>query len=326
MTTNVTSGPLIGLDDLRDAASVLAPVAVRTPLLPVISIGNDAASPIFVKPEMLQRGGAFKFRGAYYFLARLSHDERKRGVIAPSSGNHAQAVALAAQMFGVPATVVMPTTVTAAKRTGAERLGARVVLAGTSTAHRMDRAIEIAAAEGSTIVPPYDHPTIIAGQGTSGLEIAEDLPGVRTVLVPVGGGGLSAGVAAAIKFLAPAARVIGVEPEGAPKLTRARQMGAPAKLESTNSIADGLLAVEIGQVTFSHHQAYLDEVVTVPDGALSGAMRFLMDRMKLIAEPSGAITIAALIEGIVKADGPTVAVLSGGNIEWPGLEAILRNG
>ena len=165
---------------------------------------------IWLKPEMLQRGGAFKFRGAYNFLAQLSAEERARGVIAPSSGNHAQAVALAARLFGVKAVVVMPTTVTAAKRGGAERLGARIELAGTTTQDRMDRAIELVEAEGLTMVPPYDHAWIIAGQGTAGLEIVADMPDVETVLVPVGGGGLSAGVATAIKLRAPRARVIGV--------------------------------------------------------------------------------------------------------------------
>src|SRR5207237_742136 len=174
------------------------------------------------------------------------------------SGNHAQAVALAAKLFGVPATVVMPTTVTHAKRSGAERLGARVVLAGTTTQHRMDRALEIAAAEGGTLVPPYDDPTIIMGQGTAGLEIVEDLPSVRTVVVQVGGGGLSAGVATAIKLVAPDARVIGVEPAGAPKLSRARAAGRPVNLEGTSSVADGLLAVRIGTLTFAHHEAYVD--------------------------------------------------------------------
>jgi threonine dehydratase len=317
---------LVGLDQLKDAAATLAPVVVRTPLLPVIALERELGHPLSVKPEMLQRGGAFKFRGAYYYLSRLPREARQRGVIAPSSGNHAQAVALAARMFGVPATVVMPTTVTRAKREGAERLGARVVLAGTTTRHRMDRALEIAHDEGSNVVPPYDDATIIAGQGTIGLEIAHALPDVHAVLVPVGGGGLSAGVSTALKLLAPSVRVIGVEPEGAPKLTRAREAGAPFTLESTTSIADGLLAVEIGHLTFRHHQQYIDEVVTVPDSALPRAMRFLLDRMKLVAEPSGAITIAALLEGIVKPAGPTVAVLSGGNIEFSGLLQLLGNG
>jgi threonine dehydratase len=232
-------------------------------------------------------------------------------------------VALAAKLFGVPATVVMPTTVTAAKRGGAERLGARVELAGTTTADRMQRAMEIAESEGGTLVPPYDHPWIVAGQGTAGIEIAEALPEVGTVLVPVGGGGLSAGVATAIKLLVPSARVIGVEPTGAPKLSRARAEGRPVRLDRTSSIADGLMAVEIGGVPFAHHQAYIDEVVQVDDAALAPAMRFLLDRMKLVAEPSGAITLAALMEGLVAPRGATVAVLSGGNIEWEGIRALL---
>jgi threonine dehydratase len=244
-------------------------------------------------------------------------------VIAPSSGNHAQAVALAARMFGVPATVVMPTTVTAAKRAGAERLGARVELAGTTTAHRMERAQELAQRNGSTLVPPYDDPTIIAGQGTAGLEITEALPGVATVLVPVGGGGLSAGVATAVKLTAPAVRVIGVEPAGAPKLTRARAAGAPVRLERTQSLADGLMAVEIGHLPFAHHQRYVDDVVTVDDALLRDAVRLLLERAKLVAEPSGAITVAALMSGALRVAGPVVAVLSGGNVDWPGLQQIL---
>ena len=318
---------LITLAELRAAAAVLRGIAVRTCLLPADELAAEiGVSSLWLKPEMLQRGGAFKFRGAYYFLSRLSAETRGRGVIAPSSGNHAQAVAMAAKMFGVPATVVMPTNVTAAKRAGAERLGARVVLAGTTTAHRMARALELVRDEGGTLVPPYDDATIIAGQGTAGLEIVEDLPDIGTVLVPVGGGGLSAGVAAAVKLLAPRARVSGVEPAGAPKLTRARAAGAPVMLEATSGLADGLLAVQIGALPFAHHQAYVDEIVLVEDGALRGAMRHLLDRMKLVVEPSGAITVAALREGIVRPEGKTVAVLSGGNIEWDGLHALLGHG
>jgi len=275
---------------------------------------------------MLQRGGAFKFRGAYTFVSRLSAEERARGVVAPSSGNHAQAVALAARLFGVPATVVMPTTVTAAKRAGAQRLGARIVLAGTTTADRMARAAELVAAEGLTLVPPYDNHVIIAGQATTGLEIAEDLPNVGTVLVPVGGGGLSAGVATAIKALVPQARVIGVEPAGAPKLTRAREQGAPVRLAKTSGLADGLLAVEIGSIPFAHHQAYIDEVVLVEDAAMRDAVRYLLNRLKIVAEPSGAITVAALQGGLVVPHGVTVAILSGGNLEWSGLRELLADG
>ncbi len=321
--TTISTSALVALDDLRAAAATLAPVAVRTPLLPSDALDAAVGIPTWVKPEMLQRGGAFKFRGAYLYLSRMEPGVRSRGVIAPSSGNHAQAVALAAKLYDVPATVVMPTTVTAAKRSGAERLGARVELAGTTTADRMARAVEIAAREGSTLVPPYDDPTIIAGQGTIGLEIMADMPDAQTVLVPVGGGGLSAGVATAVKLVAPQTRVIGVEPTTAAKLSRARAAGKPIRIAATSGLADGLLAVEIGALTFAHHQAYLDDVVTVDDAALRRAMRFLLDRMKIVAEPSGAITVAALLEGVVRPDGPTVAVLSGGNIEWPGLLALL---
>jgi threonine dehydratase len=323
MTLSTAAPPLVSLTDLHDAATLLRDVAVRTPLLPSDALTERVGAPVWVKPEMLQRGGAFKFRGAYVYLARLDAEQRARGVIAPSSGNHAQAVALAARLFGVPATVVMPTTVTAPKRAGAERLGARVELAGTTTADRMDRALALAAETGATLVPPYDDPTIIAGQGTVGLEIVADLPDVRTVLVPVGGGGLSAGVAAAVKLLAPGARVVGVEPECAPKLSRARAAGAPVAIPAVPGLADGLLAVRIGAMPFAHHQAYLDEVVTVPDAALADAVRFLLDRLKLVAEPSGAITVAALLTGLVHPAGPTVAVLSGGNVEWDGLHDLL---
>jgi threonine dehydratase len=272
---------------------------------------------------MLQRGGAFKFRGAYNFLSLMDDAARRRGVVAPSSGNHAQAVALAARLFGVPAVVVMPTTVTPAKRAGAERLGARVELAGTTTADRLARAEELVRAEGLSLVPPYDHPHIIAGQGTVGLEIASDLPDVEAVLVPVGGGGFSAGVAAAIKHRLPNARVIGVEPATAPKLSSARAAGRPVKIAHSGGLADGLLAVEIGHLTFAHHERFLDDVVVVDDAALRGAMRLLLDRMKLVAEPSGAITVAALMEGAFQPRGSTVAVLSGGNIEWDGLRDLL---
>ncbi|HVE79286.1 MAG TPA: threonine/serine dehydratase [Gemmatimonadaceae bacterium] len=318
--------PLVSLERLRAAAAVLRGVAVRTPLLPADALGERWGVPVWLKPEMLQRGGAFKFRGAYYYLATMDPEVRARGVIAPSSGNHAQAVAMAARLFGVPAVVVMPTPVTAPKRAGAERLGARVELAGTTTADRMARARELARDEGGTIVPPYDDPTIIAGQGTAGLELVEDLPQVATVLVPVGGGGLSAGVAAAVKLLAPRSRVVGVEPEGAAKLTRARAAGGPVRLDHTGGLADGLLAVEVGHIPFAHHQAYLDEVVTVPDAPLARAMRFLLDRVKVVAEPSGAITVAALLEGLVAPAGPTVCVLSGGNVEWAGLRELLGDG
>lgn len=323
------AAPLVSLAALRAAAATLRGVTVRTPLLRGEDALGDATPPagarVWLKPEMLQRGGAFKLRGAYTFLAALDPATRARGVVAPSSGNHAQAVALAARLFGVPATVVMPVNAPEAKLRGAERLGARVELAGRTSMERAARADEIVRDTGAVLVPPFDHPAIVAGQGTVGLEIVDELPDVRLVLVPVGGGGLSAGVAAAVKLTAPGARVVGVEPAGTPKLSRARAAGRPVQLPYHDGLADGLLGVRVGDVPFAHHAAYLDDVVQVDDAALPSAVRALLDRAKLVAEPSGAIALAALREGAVApaADGDTVCVLSGGNTEWDGLAALL---
>ena len=325
MTATAAVPHLVTIQDLTRAAEVLAPVAIRTPLLFDDVLSSRLGVEIRYKPECLQRAGAFKFRGAYNFLHSLPEDMRARGVVAPSSGNHGQGVAMAARLFGIPATVVMPTNVTAAKREGAERLGAKIVLAGTTTHERAEKAREICDAEGLTMVHPYDDPMIIAGQGTVGMEIAEDLPEVEMVLVPVGGGGLSAGVATAMKLMVPGVRVVGVEPVSAPKLYRARQKGAPVRLDSTGGLADGLQATEIGGRPFEHHQAYMDDVVLVDDAPLPAAMQHLLDRMKVVVEPSGAITVAALMTGAVRPKGVTVAVLSGGNVEWGGLRQILPN-
>ncbi|MGI8617622.1 MAG: threonine ammonia-lyase [Gemmatimonadaceae bacterium] len=310
---------LVDIDDIRAAAAALQGVAVRTPLLRDEVLSDQMGQAIWLKPEVLQRSGTFKFRGAYTFLSRLDPAARARGVIAPSSGNHAQGVAMAARVFGVSATVVMPETATEAKRAGAERLGAKVILHGTTSHERTALALTIAEREGLTIVHPYNDNAVIAGQGTVGTEIHEDLPEVESVLVQVGGGGLLAGIAVAIKALSPATRVIGIEPERTPKLSRARDAGKPVRLEHQQGLADGLLVAEIGDIPFHHHQAYVDEVVTVGDADIVTAMRHLLDRGKLVVEPSGAITVAALMTGAVRPRGPTVAVLSGGNIEWSAL-------
>jgi threonine dehydratase len=319
------SEEFVTLQDLEAAARGLEGIAVRTPLLPVDALSERFPAGVWVKPEMLQRTGAFKFRGAYTFLSRMDPEERARGVVAPSSGNHGQAVAYAARMFGVKCTVVMPTTVTAAKRAGAERYGAIVELAGVTTLERLARAEEIVATTGGVLVPPYDHPLIIAGQGTLGLEIADDLPEIGTLIVAVGGGGLSSGVAAAIKSRCPDARVVGVEPSGARKLSMARAAGGPVTLPSSSGLPDGLLGVRIGTRNFAHLERYCDEVVQVEDDSIRVAMRFLLDRMKLVAEPSGAITLAAVLDGTVTPRGPTAIVLSGGNIEWPGLQTLIAD-
>lgn len=325
MTDTRHDAGLVTLEDLQAAQRVLDGIAVRTPLLPVDALTDRFPEGIWVKPEMLQRTGAFKFRGAYTFLAGMNPAERARGVIAPSSGNHAQAVAYAARMFGVPCTAVMPTTVSPAKRAGVERYGGSVLLAGTTTPERLAAGDKLAAETGAVVVPPYDSPVIIAGQGTLAMEIADDLPNIGTIVVQVGGGGLSSGVASALKLRVPGVRVVAVEPAGTPKLSRARANGGPITLEQTPGLPDGLLGVRIGDANYQHLSARVDEVVQVPDAPIKTAMRFLLDRMKLVAEPSGAITLAALMEGLVKPVGPTVLVLSGGNIEFDGLKQLIAD-
>ena len=326
-TTARPDTALVTLEEIRAAQQRLQGVAIRTPLLNCEPLTERFGTDVLLKPEMLQRGGAFKFRGGYNFLASLSPEDRARGVITASSGNHGQAVAYAAKLFGVQATIVMPTTVPRAKRDGAVRLGARCFYEGVTTGERMAKALEIQKAEGLVMVPPYDDATIIAGQGTLGLEIAEDVKPLGTVLVPVGGGGLSSGVASAIKFVSPKTRVIGVEPAGSPKYTKAHAAKEPVNIPANpQGLADGLLAVRIGTRNFHHLERYLDDVVTVDDGSLPGAMRLLLDRMKLVSEPSAATVIAPLLEGKVKPQGTTVCILSGGNIEWDGLRALLGDG
>ena len=274
----------------------------------------------------MQVAGAFKIRGAANMLARLNPDDLARGVITYSSGNHGQALACAAQLLGAPAVVVMPTTAPAVKVNGARGFGAEVVFAGTTSSERKAEAERIQRARGLVMVPPFDHAWIIAGQGTVGLEILEDCPDVAEVYVPVGGGGLLAGVAAAVKALRPVTRVIGVEPAGAAKMSRSLAAGAPVTLERTSSIADGLLPVRPGDLTFAHARALVDEVVTVDDDSLADAVRYLAREAKVLVEPSGAASVAAIRQryGSIDAlDRPIVAVLSGGNIAPEQMAAIL---
>jgi threonine dehydratase len=314
---------LVTLEAIRAAAQQLRGVAVHTPLLPVDELSERLGVPVFVKPESLQRVGAFKLRGAFTLVRQLA-GEGARGVITYSSGNHGQAVAYAARRFGLRAVVVMPETAPATKRRGVERWGGEVVLAGRTSVDRHNRAVEIAAREQLAMVPPFDHPAIITGQGTAGLELVEDCPDVRTVAVPVGGGGLAAGVATAVKALAPQARIVTVEPEGAPTYERARAAGAPVTLEHTGSIADGLLPLRIGALTFAHLSRFADAAALVSDAEIVKAVRYALDRLKLVLEPSGAATLAWLLAQPAGAlAGPAVAVLSGGNIKWEGLQTLL---
>jgi threonine dehydratase len=268
-----------------------------------------------VKCENLQPAGAFKIRGAYNMAAQLSDAEKARGIVTYSSGNHGQSLALAAHLLGIRAVIVMPTTAPAVKIEGARRYGAEVLFEGTTTLQRKARAEVEAGARGLTMVPPFDHPWIIAGQGTIGLEILEQCGEVGTVYVQVGGGGLISGIAAAIKRMKPAVRIVGVEPSGAPKMSTSLRAGHPVTLERTSGVADGLLAVRPGDLTFPHVQALVDDVVTIEDDAILDAVRWLFREAKLVVEPSGAITVAAAFAGAGgPLDGPVVAVLSGGNV------------
>ncbi len=295
----------------------------RTPLLDVTVEMADRipvrpGRVFHVKCENFQPMGAFKIRGAFNMLARLAETELPKGVITYSSGNHGQAVAMSARRLGVHAVVVMPTTAPPNKIAGAKELGAEVILEGTTSTERKKRAEAEAAARGLVMMPPFDHPWIIEGQGTCGLEILEDLPSAACVLVPVGGGGLLAGIAAAVKLTRPEVRVIGVEPAGAPKMSTSLAQGEPVTLGSTGSIADGLLPVRPGDLTFLHVKAWADEVVTVDDRQIAEATIWLHDRARLVVEPSGAATIAAIRSGavqhIVEQGGHIAAVLSGGNV------------
>ena len=306
---------LVTLEKIREAAERVRPLARVTPL---VDVSAAAGRPLWLKCESLQPGGAFKIRGAYNMVAQLTPDERRRGVITYSSGNHGQAMALAARHLGAPAVVVMPTTAPAIKVEGARSFGAEVIFAGTTSSDRRARAEEEAATRGLTMVPPFDHEWIIAGAGTMGLEILEQLPDAAAVLVPIGGGGLIAGVSAAIKQADPRVKLIGVEPSGAAAMKASVEAGAPVTLPRTASIADGLMPVRPGDIPFAHVQRFVDTIVTVEDSAIVDAVLWTLAKAKLVAEPSGAATVAAVLSGAADAalrvDGPLVAVVSGGNV------------
>ena len=316
MSEIVQGEGLVGLTEIESAARRLAGIAVATPLLMADAISEAVDAQVRLKCENLQRAGSFKIRGAYNFVSQLSDDQVSSGIITYSSGNHAQAVALAGKLRGVRVVVVMPTTAPKVKRDGAGRLGAEVVFEGTTSVERQLRAEEIAEKEGLVIVPPFDHRHIIAGQGTVGLEIVRDWPDVDIVLAPIGGGGLASGVAAAVKRALPSAKVIGVEPVGAASMHKALENGSPVLLEEVDTIADGLAPVIVGELTFEHAHSLMDDVVTVDDASIRAATSMLINRHKIIVEYSGAVTTAALLSGQVKTEGLRVAVIvSGGNLD-----------
>jgi len=313
---------LLSLDQIRAAARRIAGVARVTPLLEARELsawGGQAAVPLFLKCENLQVGGVFKTRGAYNMASALPESARRAGLLTYSSGNHGLAIALTARRLGVPAVIVMPTTAPTVKVEGARSLGAEVLFERTTTIERKARAEVIAAERGMTIVPPFDHIEIAAGQGTIGLEIVEQCPSVATVYVQMSGGGLIAGVATALKRSRPSITVVGVEPTGVARMAASLAAGHPVTVPIAVGIADGLLAVRPGDLTFPHVQAFVDRVMTVDDPAIVSAMQWLFRHAKIVAEPSGAITVAAAMAdaaaGRLDGRGPVVALISGGNVE-----------
>jgi threo-3-hydroxy-L-aspartate ammonia-lyase len=311
---------MVTIDDIRAAADLIHPFIVRTPLVPAGWADEDR--PLWIKPESLQSIGAFKVRGAFNAIGHLDESVRTRGVVAYSSGNHAQAVAYAAAVYGVPAHIVMPEETPDIKVAATRGHGAEVVLCGPGQREKV--AAEVVEDTGGVLVPPFDHPDIIAGQGTIGLEIAEDLPAVENVLVPVSGGGLASGIGTAVKALCPQARVFGVEPELAADAAEGLGLGHRVNwpIEDRNrTIADGLRS-QPSELTFTHLQKVLDDVITVSENEIRSAVRELANNAHLVSEPSGAVALAAYRQGATPV-GRTVMILSGGNIEPEMLQDIL---
>ncbi|HET8751594.1 MAG TPA: pyridoxal-phosphate dependent enzyme [Gaiellaceae bacterium] len=306
---------MIELEDVERAAQRLAGVAHRTPVLTSRTLDERTGARVHLKAECLQRGGAFKFRGAYNKISSLEEDALRRGVLAYSSGNHAQAVAISAAILGSRATIVMPEDAPAAKLDATRGYGAEIVTYDRWTESREEIGAGLAAERGLELVKPYDDPLVMAGQGTVALELLEQVPELDLLLVPVSGGGLIAGCATAAKALRPEIRVVGVEPETGDDTRRSLASEGRVRIEVPRTIADGLQATEPGELTFDVNRARVDEIVTVSDEEIVEAMVFLFDRLKLVVEPSGAVGVAALLSGKLDArDKYAGVVLSGGNV------------
>jgi threonine dehydratase len=319
---------MITLADIRSAQSRLNGIATRTRLIE-FNHPESTARQLFLKPENQQPIGAFKLRGAYNKIASLSEEERKRGVITYSSGNHGQGVAYAARALKTKAIIVMPGNAPAIKREATAALGAEIVFVGPSGAERQLKAEELAAQHGYVIVPPYNDERIIAGQGTIGLEILEDLPEVDTVLAPVGGGGMISGIATAIKLSKPSVKVIGAEPELAADAQASLRAGKIVQFpadEVLGTIADGLRAQSVGAINFEHIRRYVDDIVTVTEDEIREAVRLLASNPATVAEPSGAVTLAGFLfhSNQLPKTKVNVAVISGGNIDPQMLEELRR--
>jgi threonine dehydratase len=307
---------MVGYDDIEAAARRIEGVAHRTPVATSRTLDERTGGRVFLKCENFQRMGAFKFRGAYNAISRLSANERRQGVVTYSSGNHAQAVALAGRLLGASVTVVMPNDAPRAKRAAAEGYGARVVPYDPATQGREDVARALQGPGGPLLIPPFDHADVIAGQGTAAKELIEDAAPFDLLLVPCGGGGLLSGSALVAKRLSSGCRVIGVEPEAGDDATRSFKTGVLQTVHNPRTIADGARTASLGALTFPLVRRHVDDMVTVTDAEIVTAMRLLWERMKLVVEPTGALGLAAALCGRVETAGRRVGViLSGGNVD-----------
>ena len=313
---NFLKAVMVTLQDVQQAYNVLSPVVHRTPLLSSSTFNLMNGNTVYFKAENLQRIGAFKFRGAYNKIASLSEEERKRGVIAHSSGNHAQGVALAAKLFGIKAVVVMPHDSVTSKVEATKGYGAEVIFCGTLTGDRERTTAEQIEKHGYTLLHPYNDPKLIAGQGTAALEAMQDLKELDYLFVPVGGGGLISGSAIAAKGLCPTVKVIGVETEGANDCNHTFRKKRICKLEKANTIADGMRTLSVGTLNFEIIMNYVDDVITISDDDIFPMMKFFLERMKTLVEPTGAVASAAIMKNAMGLKGKKVcAILSGGNVD-----------
>jgi threonine dehydratase len=322
----MTSTDLLTLADIEAARELLTGVVRTTPLEPSRPLTEMLGSPMWLKCENQQRAGSYKVRGGYTRISRLSPAERARGVVAASAGNHAQGVALAANLLGIHSTVFMPEGAPLPKVSATKGYGADIEYFGNSVDDALVAAREFAARTGAMLIHPFDHPDVIAGQGTVGLEIVDQCPEVATIVVAVGGGGLISGVSVAVKALRPEVRVVGVQASGAASYPPSLAAGVPLKLPECATIADGIAVQQPGEITFAHVTKLVDEVVTVSDEELSAALLFLLERHKMVVEPAGAASVAALLTGAATVTGPTVAILSGGNIDPMLLLRVIEHG
>jgi threonine dehydratase len=318
-----SEGLHVTFDDVRAARERLHGLAHVTPIVTSRTLDALAGRELFLKCENLQRGGAFKFRGAYNMISQLPEDVRRRGLLAGSSGNHAQGVALAARLLGAPAVICMPNDAPAVKVAATRGYGAEVVFYDRFTQEREALVQQLAEERGLTLVPPYDHPQIMAGAGTAALELVEQVPDLDTLVVPIGGGGLISGSSVAAHGLRPSIKVIGVEPDDADDTRRSLEAGQRTRIAPPGTIADGLRVLIPGALTFPIVQRHVAEVVTVSDAEILDALRFALLRLKLVVEPSGAVPLAAALAGRLPAGARRVGlIISGGNIDPPVLAAL----